>query len=97
MPLSVPVPGVLGNDSDVDVDPLTVVLVSGSGPTHAKSFTLNSDGSFTYKPEADFNGDDSFTYKANDGLAHSDTVTVTIKVNAVNDAPTVSVRYIVTK
>jgi VCBS repeat-containing protein len=86
-PLSVAVPGVLSNDTDVDGDSLHAVLVAG--PAHASSFTLNADGSFDYTPAADYNGPDSFTYKANDGTADSGTVTVSITVKAVNDAPTV--------
>ena len=78
--------GVLANDSDPDLDPLTAVLVAG--PSHAASFTLNADGSFSYTPLANFNGTDSFTYRANDGSAFSNIATVTITVNAVNDAPT---------
>src|SRR5207302_10155153 len=76
--------GVLGNDSDVDGDTLTAVLVSG--PTKG-SLTLNANGSFTYTPNANVNGTDSFTYKANDGALDSNTATVTITINAVNDAP----------
>ena len=68
--LTVPAPGVLGNDSDADGDPLTAVLASA--PAHAASFTLNSDGSFDYQPTADYHGPDSFTYRANDGQADSD-------------------------
>ena len=79
--------GVLANDYDVDGDPLTAVLVSG--PSNAASFSLNADGSFSYTPNQDFNGTDTFTYKANDGQLDSNTTTVTITVNAVNDAPTV--------
>src|SRR5207247_600245 len=45
------------------------------------------NGSFTYTPAANFNGADSFTYKANDGTLDSNLATVTITVNAVNDAP----------
>ena len=45
--LTVGAPGVLGNDSDADGDPLTAVLVSG---VSNGSLTLNSDGSFTYTP-----------------------------------------------
>ena len=62
--LTVAAPGVLGNDSDVDGDALTAVLVSG--PAHG-TLTLNANGSFTYTPAANYNGPDSFTYKANDG------------------------------
>ena len=82
--LIVAAPGVLANDTDADGDPLTAVLVAG--PTHG-TLTLNPDGSFTYTPAANFNGTDTFTYKANDGAADSNTVTVTITVNPVNDAP----------
>jgi PKD repeat protein len=83
-PLTVAAPGVLGNDSDIDGNPLTAVLVSGPGNG---TLTLNSDGSFSYTPVANFNGSDSFTYVANDGLADSNIATVTIAVNPVNDAP----------
>jgi len=75
---------VLGNDSDVDGDPLAAVLVDG--PAHG-SVTLAGDGSFTYTPAPDFNGSDSFTYKASDGQADSNVATVTITVNPVNDTP----------
>ena len=80
-----PADGVLLNDADVDGDSITAVLVSG--PSHAASFTLNADGSFSYTPEANWNGSDSFTYQANDGSVGSNVATVTITVNAVNDAP----------
>ena len=82
--LNVPAPGVLGNDTDVEGDPLTAIKVSD--PIHG-TLTLNSDGSFTYSPNANFNGNDSFTYKANDGTVDSNVAMVTITVNAVNDAP----------
>jgi Ca2+-binding RTX toxin-like protein len=52
---------------------------------------LNSDGSFTYSPAADFNGSDSFTYRASDGAQESDLATVTITVTAANDSPAVTV------
>ncbi|HSP42338.1 MAG TPA: Ig-like domain-containing protein, partial [Luteolibacter sp.] len=41
----------------------------------------------TYTPEADANGNDSFAFRVSDGELHSDTVTVSITVRAVNDAP----------
>lgn len=86
-PLNVGVPGVLFNDSDPDSgDSITAVLVSG--PSNAASFTLNNDGSFDYTPNLNFNGNDSFTYKARDSHnVDSNTVTVGITVNPVNDAP----------
>src|SRR5947208_50890 len=68
---------VLGNDTDVDGDPLTAVLVSG--PTHG-SLTFHADGTFTYTPNPNFTGTDSFTYEANDGQANSNVATVTFTV-----------------
>jgi VCBS repeat-containing protein len=82
--LTVSAPGVLANDSDVEGDPLSAVLVSS--PTHG-TLSLNGDGSFSYTPATNYNGADSFTYKANDGTADSGTATVTITITAVNDAP----------
>lgn len=83
--LNVAAPGVLGNDTDIDGDPLTAVLVSN--PQNGE-LSLNPDGSFTYIPEANFNGAVSFTYQATDGIETSNAVTVTITASAVNDAPT---------
>lgn len=83
-PLTLVVLGVLSNDTDADSPTLTAILVSG--PTNGV-VTLNTDGSFVYTPKANFNGSDSFTYMANDGLNNSNVATVTITVNAVNDAP----------
>jgi VCBS repeat-containing protein len=82
--LNVALPGVLANDSDVDGDALSAILVSQ--PTHG-SLTLNPNGGFSYMPAANYNGTDSFTYKANDGQADSGIATVTITITPVNDAP----------
>ena len=75
--------GVLQNDSDADGDSLTAV--AKSQPSHG-TLTLSDDGSFTYTPEASYLGTDSFTYVANDGIADSSEVTVTIDVQQ-NHAP----------
>ena len=83
--LSVAAPGILGNDSDVDNDPLTAVLVSD---VSNGTLVLNADGSFVYTPAADYVGSDSFTYTASDGESGADTATVTIAVASVNDEPT---------
>ena len=76
--------GVLANDSDPENDSLSVILVSGAGKG---TLVLNSNGSFTYDPDPNFFGNDSFAYKANDGLADSNTATVSITVSPVNDPP----------
>jgi VCBS repeat-containing protein len=80
---SVTIP-VLGNDYDVDGDPLSVSIVSG--PANGRA-TVNPDGTITYTPNPDFCGTDSFTYKACDPSGACDTATVTIHVTCVNDAP----------
>jgi hypothetical protein len=78
--LTVPAPGVLGNDTDADGDALTAV--QQSFPTNG-SATLNPDGSFTYTPSVGFTGTDSFVYRASDGIVESAEATVSINVGAV--------------
>ena len=86
LPLTVPAPGVLSNDLDVDGDLLVPTVVIGSGPTRG-GLSLNADGSFTYTPNGNANGTDSFTYTVNDGAATSNVATVTITITPVNDLP----------
>ena len=74
-------PGVLGNDTDIDLEALSAVL--DTSPSSG-NLTLNANGSFTYSPETNFNGTDSFTYHANDGSVDSNIATVSIIVNAAN-------------
>ncbi len=94
-PVTVTAPGVLNNDSDPDVgDTLTVTAVNTSGTVGAVN-AWDADGSFTYNPNGQFEylqaGNstiDSFTYTVSDGNGGTDTATVTITINGVNDAPT---------
>jgi VCBS repeat-containing protein len=69
--------GVLVNDSDADGDVILAQLVAG---TTEGNLTLNPDGSFVYEPVAGYTGADHFVYQANDGLATSLPVMVTINV-----------------
>jgi len=80
----IPAPGLLANDEDVDNDPLTAI--SDTLPLNGV-LTWHPDGSFVYTPTHNFNGQDSFTYHATDGLLNSNTVTVNLNVQAVNDNP----------
>ncbi len=82
--LTIAAPGVLDNDSDVDGDAFTAILVDNV--LHG-TLTLNADGSFTYTPNEFFNGTDSFTYKAKDAALESEMAVVTITVTPVNDWP----------
>ncbi len=83
--LNVNPPGLLGNDTDSENDPLTAILVT---PPAQGTLSLGSNGGFTYTPAANYNGPVTFTYRANDGTRDSLTAaTVTINIAAVNDAP----------
>ena len=74
----------LSNDSDADGDALTIASVtSGTGGTAV----LNTDGSVTFTPNANFNGTADFSYTLSDGVHTSAPATVTVDVAAVNDAP----------
>ena len=48
---------------------------------------VESDRTITYTPNANFAGENSFTYRVSDGSL-SDDGSVTVTVEAVNDAPT---------
>jgi nitrite reductase (NO-forming)/hydroxylamine reductase len=77
--LNVGTPGVLGNDTDADSDPLTAVLDSGVANG---TLQLNADGSFDYTPNTGYTGPDSFSYFADDGTelsASAATVTITVE------------------
>jgi hypothetical protein len=77
-PLTVAAPGVLGNDTDVDGDPLTAAQLSSAANGIA---SLNPDGSFTYTPSTGFTGSDSFSYEARDnkgGVSPAAIVTITV-------------------
>ncbi len=74
----------LNGSTDAENDTLTVVdlkVDNGQG-----TLTTNPDGSWTFKPTADWNGDASFSFGVSDG---SVTVpnTASLVVNPVNDAP----------
>ncbi len=84
--LNVAMPGVLGNDTDPEAHSLSVSSYDGTS-ANGGSVSMNTDGSFSYAPAADYCGDDTFTYTANDGNDGTDTATVSVSVECVNDAP----------
>lgn len=75
--LNVAAPGILANDTPPAG--LTAVTPQLSGPDNG-TLALNSDGSFTYTPNAGFVGNDVFTYRATDGTDQSNVASVTIQV-----------------
>jgi Bacterial Ig domain len=85
--LGPPAPGVLANDTNLTGNPLAAILVTDV--VHG-TLDLQSDGSFSYEPDADFYGTDSFTYKATTSGLESAIAVVTITINPVNDPPVAS-------
>src|SRR5207253_4278343 len=71
--LTVSVPGVLGNDMDLDGNPMSAVLVATT--THG-TLNLSTNGSFTYTPSSNYFGADSFTYQLHDEVTNFGVPTV---------------------
>ncbi len=69
---------VVGNDTDVDLDTLTVEAVTdGANGTVVD----NGDGTVTYTRDALFVGVDTFGYRINDGNGSTDTAIVTVNAD----------------
>lgn len=79
-----------GGDDDGDEISFHVVKAPSHGSLKGKAPKL------IYSPDADFNGSDNFTFKTSDGKAESQTATVSITVNPVNDAPTANNSSVIT-
>lgn len=84
--LTVGLPGVLGNDSDVDNDPLTVTVIPVNGPTNG-TLILNTDGSYRYVHDGSETTSDSFVYQVSDGNGGVGQGTVTLTITPINDLP----------
>jgi len=68
----------LANDSDSDLDPLTI---SGTtSPAHGAVAVTGGGASVTYTPASGYIGSDSFTYTVSDGAGGSATATVNVLV-----------------
>jgi hypothetical protein len=70
--------------SDPDGDVLTYVITTE--PLHGSVAANGSTA--TYIPASNYNGTDSFSYAAHDGEYESSPATVSLTINAANDAPT---------
>ena len=74
----------LDNDTDSEGDSLTAIGVTS--PTNG-TLTLNPNGTFSYVHDGSETTTDTFSYKSNDGTNDGNTVTITITINPINDAP----------
>ena len=77
---------ILGNDTDIDGDSLTIV---GTPTSPNGTVTVNADGTINYIPDPDFEGTDTITYVISDGNGGTDTADVVVTVNPLNDPPVV--------
>ncbi|WP_199443074.1 Ig-like domain-containing protein [Umezawaea beigongshangensis] len=80
--LSVPAPGVLGNDAHPNRASMVAEASSPNGVTaRGGRYSLAADGAFEYSPPLGFTGDDSFPYRAvdADGAAAEATVHLTVR------------------
>lgn len=79
--LTVPAPGVLANDADIDDDVLIATLIAP--PARGALFFPNgfTEGGFEYLPAAGWTGTDSFTYQVSDAHGGAGNIaTVTVEV-----------------
>ncbi|WP_415920388.1 Ig-like domain-containing protein [Tateyamaria sp. SN6-1] len=75
----------LGNDSDVDGDDLTIASLSVD-PSEG-TVVDNGDGTVTFTPAPNFNGPATITYTVSDGNGGTDEGEAVVSVGAVNDSP----------
>lgn len=83
--LTVPAPGLIANDTDVDAGQTLIPRVVT--PAANGTVAMQGGGAFTYTPATNFTGSDSFSYRVNDGVADGNVVTVTITVTSTNQPP----------
>ncbi len=82
--LVIPRATLLGNDTDVEGDTLSITSVTS--PAHG-SLVDRGDGTFAYTPDSNYFGTDNFTYHIADGNGGVAQAVVTITVQPVDDAP----------
>jgi VCBS repeat-containing protein len=78
-------PGVLSNDIDSNLDPLTVTQIV-TPPSHGL-VAIDANGSYTYTHDGSETTSDSFVYEITDPTNYQSQATVTITVTPTNDAP----------
>ena len=73
-------------------EPVTLTYSVTSGTSNGQINISSSSGSVTYTPDSNFNGEDSFTYSVTASeKSVTQTSTVTITVNPINDPPSISI------
>jgi len=73
-------------------EPVTLTYSLTSGTSNGQINISSSSGSVTYTPDSNFNGEDSFTYSVTASeKSVTQTSTVSITVNPINDPPSISI------
>ncbi|MBK8903065.1 MAG: tandem-95 repeat protein [Anaerolineaceae bacterium] len=80
---------VLENDINPDTGE-TLEITAVDNPTTQNGTAVNNTTFISYTPLAGFVGIDTFTYTIDDGTGRTDTATVTITVQDVNEAPVIT-------
>ncbi|WP_415870327.1 retention module-containing protein [Aeromonas caviae] len=98
---SIAIPTLSGSDIDGNVVSFTIkslpangiLYLNGVAVTVDQSIAVADAGKLTFTPNANWNGNTTFNYAAvdNDGAVDASPATVTIKVDAVNDLPTLTI------
>ncbi|MFQ2149393.1 type I secretion C-terminal target domain-containing protein [Aeromonas jandaei] len=98
---SIAIPTLSGSDIDGNVVSFTIKSLPANGILYLNGVAVTADqsiavadaGKLTFTPNANWNGNTSFNYAAvdNDGAVDASPATVTIKVDAVNDLPTLTI------
>ncbi|WP_349237008.1 type I secretion C-terminal target domain-containing protein [Aeromonas sp. PrichA-15] len=98
---SIAIPTLSGSDIDGNVVSFTIkslpangiLYLNGVAVTVDQSIAVVDAGKLTFTPNANWNGNTTFNYAAvdNDGAVDASPATVTIKVDAVNDLPTLTI------
>ncbi|MGS3176382.1 type I secretion C-terminal target domain-containing protein, partial [Aeromonas sanarellii] len=98
---SIAIPPLSGSDIDGSVVSFTIKSLPANGTLYLNGVAVTADqsiavadaGKLTFTPNANWNGNTSFNYAAvdNDGALDASPATVTIRVDAVNDLPTLTI------
>ena len=72
--------------SDLDGDSLSYSIVTP--PQHGAVTLGGGNGpAYSYSPDDNYHGTDSFSYRGHDGAADSNTATISLTIDSINDAP----------
>ena len=72
--------------SDLDGDSLSYSIVTP--PQHGAVTLGGGNGpAYSYSPDDNYHGTDSFSYRVHDGAADSNTATISLTIDSINDVP----------